>query len=202
MRKDILLIFQRNAVLGKVKTRLAIGVGAQRALAIYQYLVQHTHQVVSEVNVPVGIFVDEELSDGKPAVSQWMQLQQGKDLGEKMVHAFQETFAQGAARVVLIGTDCPTLRAELLTQAFDHLSQVDLVLGPASDGGYYLVGMKQVQKALFEGIEWSTASVLEETIKRAEIAGLSISFLPELADVDTVADWEKYLAQHPEVGYI
>lgn len=202
MTKDMLLVFQRNAVLGKVKTRLATGVGAPRAWEIYRYLVQHTHQVVSRVNVPVGIFVDEELSDGKPAIAQWMRLQQGKDLGEKMAHAFQESFALGADRVVLIGTDCPTLSVELLTQAFDDLSQVDLVLGPASDGGYYLLGMRQVQLTLFENIAWSTASVLSETIKRAEIAGLSVSLLPVLADVDTAADWKKHLAQHPEAGYL
>lgn len=202
MDKALLLVFQRNAVLGKVKTRLAIGVGEERALEIYRYLVHHTQRVVSSIKVPVGLFVDEELLDGKPAFAQWMHLQQGKDLGEKMAFALQESFALGVERVVLIGTDCPTLSLEVLTQAFEDLAQVDLVLGPARDGGYYLLGMKQMQMTLFEDIAWSTPSVLAETIKRAEDAGLSIRLLPILSDVDTKEDWDKYVMQYPQAGYL
>lgn len=200
MKKDRILVFQRKALLGKVKTRLAAGVGEHRALEIYRYLVEHTHRVVSSTKLPVGLFVDEELSEEVPPFAQWMCLQQGKDLGEKMANAFQKSAELGAERMVLIGTDCPSLSSDLLTQAFEDLTQADLVLGPASDGGYYLVGMKQLQPTLFEGIAWSTSTVLFETLKRAESVGLSVRLLPVLDDVDTAADWEKHVAQHPELA--
>jgi rSAM/selenodomain-associated transferase 1 len=202
MRKENLLVFQRNAVLGKVKTRLAARLGEQRALAIYRYLVTQTHHIVSTLSVPIGLFIDEELMAGRPAFAQWMCLQEGKDLGEKMANAFQKSAELGAERMVLIGTDCPSLTSDLVVQAFELLDQADLVLGPASDGGYYLVGMKQLQPTLFEGIAWSTSTVFLETINRAESASLSVCLLPVLDDVDTAADWEKYVAQHPEVGYL
>lgn len=202
MRKDLLLVFQRNAVLGKVKTRLALGVGQSRALEIYRYLVAYTHRMLSSVSVPVALFVDEELMDHSLPSVEWMCLQEGSNLGEKMANAFQKSAALGAERMVLIGTDCPTLDVELLMQAFNELNQVDLVLGPASDGGYYLVGMKKMHPRLFEGITWSTSTVLKETLKLAEREGLSVHLLPELSDVDTATDWEKYVAQHPEVSHL
>lgn len=202
MRKDLLLVFQRNAVLGKVKTRLALGVGQSRALEIYRYLVAHTHRVLSSVLVPIALFVDEELTDQTLPSVQWMCLQEGSDLGKKMANAFQKSAALGAERMVLIGTDCPSLRLDLLTEAFNKLNQVDLVLGPASDGGYYLVGMKQLHPRLFEGITWSTSTVLKETLKLAEREGLSVHLLPVLGDIDTAADWEKHVEQFPEAGNI
>lgn len=202
MRKENLLVFQRNAVLGKVKTRLAAELGEHRALEIYRYLVEHTHRAVSLAKLPVGLFVDEELLGEAPPLVQWMCLQQGKDLGEKMANAFQKSAELGAERMVLIGTDCPTLQHHHLLQAFDALTNSDVVLGPATDGGYYLIGVKHLHPKLFEDIIWSTSTVLSETLKRAESVGLSVCLLPVLDDVDTAADWEKYVAQHPEVGYL
>jgi rSAM/selenodomain-associated transferase 1 len=109
-------------------------------------------------------------------------------LGARMAHAFGEAFGAGAGRVAVIGTDCPGLSAALLRQAFALLASHDLVVGPATDGGYYLLGMNELQSDLFENKQWSTASVLPDTLADAARLGLRVAQLPALADVDSAAD--------------
>jgi uncharacterized protein len=202
MKKEVVLVFQKNEVLGKVKTRLALGMGELRALEIYRHLIRLTYSALEDVPVPVWTYFSDFIPESTyPSVEKSL-VQQGQDLGERMANAFARTFESGMNKVVLIGTDCPTLQPQHLKQAFDALTNSDLVLGPASDGGYYLIGMKHLHPNLYEGITWSTSTVLAETLKRAKIAGLSVYLLPQLDDVDTAADWEKYVAKHPEVGYL
>ncbi|GAC1380996.1 MAG: hypothetical protein NVSMB30_28790 [Hymenobacter sp.] len=110
------------------------------------------------------------------------------DLGERMAAAFAAAFEAGARRVAIIGTDCPGLRAAHLTQAFAQLADHDVVLGPATDGGYYLLGLRQPCPELFQNKAWSTASVLPDTVAEAERLGYRVALLPELRDVDTAVD--------------
>jgi rSAM/selenodomain-associated transferase 1 len=122
-------------------------------------------------------------------------VQEGQDLGERMANAFACSFEMGMDKVVLIGTDCPTLQSQHLNEAFQALSNSDLVLGPATDGGYYLIGMKRRADYLFEGISWSTSQVYSETMNVASQHGLTTTLLQELDDIDTQEDWERYTSQ-------
>jgi rSAM/selenodomain-associated transferase 1 len=110
------------------------------------------------------------------------------DLGDRMASAFQASFAAGMTAGVLIGSDCPDLNASLMAEAFQLLRQHDLVLGPALDGGYYLIGLRRLIPELFTGIPWSTAEVLQQTITIAKRLGLAVAKLPLLSDVDRPED--------------
>lgn len=116
------------------------------------------------------------------------QSQPEGDLGDRMAQAFQTAFDQGTKAAVIIGTDCPELSAELLTEAFQALRQTDLVLGPASDGGYYLIGLRQFVPELFQSIAWSTERVFQQTVEIANTRSVSLTCLPVLTDIDRPED--------------
>ena len=188
---DYLLIFARQPELGRVKTRLAQGIGAAAALAVYEELLAHTRAVAEAVPATTTVWLSEaprpHLPDAWPYFPQ--QAQPPGDLGQRMQHAFAAAFAAGAARVVIVGTDCPGLTAGHLTAAFAYLAaDADLVLGPATDGGYYLLGMKKLCPEVFRQKTWSTDSVLADTLADAERLGLAVQLLPPLRDVDTAED--------------
>ncbi len=195
MIREVVLVFQKNEVLGKVKTRLASVMGELRALEIYRHLVQSTYSVLEHVAVPVWVYFSDFIPEVINSPIEKSFLQEGQDLGERMAHAFARSFESGMDKVVLIGTDCPTLQSQHLNEAFEALSNSDLVLGPATDGGYYLIGMKRRADYLFEGITWSTAQVLSQTLALASQRGLRTTLLSELSDVDTQEDWERYGGQ-------
>lgn len=181
-----LIIFIKNPVLGKVKTRLAATIGDQRALEIYQQLLEYTLNMVKKVDAEVNLFFSDSIISDDSASKKF--LQEGKDLGERMNYAFEKILADHHSRVVIIGTDCAELTSDILQESFTLLDQSDLVIGPANDGGYYLLGMKKPSPFLFENIEWSTEKVFEATRKIAENSGLKISILPVLRDIDTEED--------------
>ena len=195
MKKEVVLVFEKNAILGQVKTRLASGMGELPALEIYKHLVQLTYSALEEVSVPVWTFFSDFIPESTHPIVENSFVQQGQDLGERMSNAFACTFESGRDKVVLIGTDCPTLQSHHLLQAFEALNHSDLVLGPATDGGYYLIGMKSSAAYLFEGIAWSTSQVLSQTLHVASQQGLIVTFLPELDDIDTQEDWQRYSSQ-------
>lgn len=194
-----LLIFAREPVLGRVKTRLAADIGPEAALATYRELLALTAAAVAAAQVPATVWLAEAPTESTPGVHasaarpEWpglpWQVQPAADsLGARMAHAFAEAFAAGAGRVVIIGTDCPGLTADLLQQAFVQLATHDLVVGPADDGGYYLLGMKKLHASLFINKQWSTAAVLPATLADAEHLGLRVAQLPTLADIDSGSD--------------
>ncbi|MCM0042549.1 MAG: TIGR04282 family arsenosugar biosynthesis glycosyltransferase [Algoriphagus sp.] len=195
MKKEVVLVFQRNAVLGKVKTRLASGLGEHRALEIYKHLVQLTYSALEEVPLPIWTFFSDFIPESTHPTVERSFVQQGQDLGERMANAFAHTFDSGVGKVVLIGTDCPSLQSQHLLQAVEALDHSDLVLGPAYDGGYYLIGMKSRAAYLFEGITWSTSQVLSQTLQVASQHGLLVTLLAVLADMDTLEDWQRYSRQ-------
>ena len=195
MKKEVVLVFQKNAILGKVKTRLASGMGDLRALEIYKHLMQLTYSVLEDVSAPVWTYYSDFIPETvNPPIAKSF-VQEGHDLGERMANAFARSFESGMEKAVLIGTDCPTLQSQHLNEAFEALTHSDLVLGPANDGGYYLIGMKRKADYLFEGISWSTAEVLSQTLAVATAHGLHFTLLDELSDIDTQEDWERYRSQ-------
>ena len=189
-----LLVFARVPALGRAKSRLAATVGPAAALAVYQELLAHTRAAVGATKLPATVWLA-DTTGPVPTLAEaadWPNLavraQADGDLGQRMAAAFAAAFAAGAGRVVIIGTDCPGLQAIHLIQAIALLADHDLVLGPAADGGYYLLGLRQPQPELFAHKNWSTASVLTETLADAQRLGLRTTLLPELRDVDTAAD--------------
>ncbi|NTW83576.1 MAG: glycosyltransferase [Chlorobiaceae bacterium] len=189
-RNRILVIFSKNPVSGQVKTRLARSIGNEKALDVYEILRQHTEQVTALTMARRVVFYsgfipvsDLFLREGTEA-----KLQQGCDLGERMHNAICEMLESGSGKVVLIGTDCPDLNTVIIEDAFSALENHDTVIGPAKDGGFYLIGLKKSCPGLFLQRTWSTCSVLRETIETLEKKGMSYMLLPELRDIDTFED--------------
>ncbi len=193
MNKTALIVFQKNEILGKVKTRLASTVGHDEALKIYQILIAHTHRVIQSIVVDTYIFFSDYIPKNYEiqASSFYFQVQNGKDLGDRMKNAFEFLFSKGYERVLIIGTDCATLESTHIQKAIQKLDLVDVVIGPAEDGGYYLLGMNNLVPSLFSDMKWSTEDVLKETINRLTQEGLSYDNIETLSDVDLEEDWDK-----------
>ena len=191
---DALIIFVKNPIPGKVKTRLAQHVGSEEATRVYRQLLIHTEQVARSVR-QVQRFVDyaDEITqnDGWHVPIFQKRLQSGQDLGERMQRAFSACFEAGFIRVVIIGSDCLELTDGHITQAYAQLNEVDVIIGPATDGGYYLLGMKQLYSELFTGIAWSSNEVLRQTVQKAVNLQLTYQLLAPLSDVDTLEDYER-----------
>jgi len=202
-----IIIFIKNPVLGKVKTRLAATVGDQKALEIYQRLLDVTRKTVTKVNAKYHLFYSDviDMDDDWDIQDFDKYLQQGNDLGERMSSAFRNIFSQNDAsalqKVVIIGSDCPALTPDILEMAFTILGDSDVVVGPTFDGGYYLLGIKEYNPALFENISWSTDAVYQETNDKSRELQLNIADLPTLSDIDNEADWNKALLENPDLSH-
>lgn len=187
MHSDALIIFARPPVAGQVKTRLAAGIGKAGALTVYRRLLNHTRAVAEAIAPDKHVFLT-----GRDTENFWLpfarHLQAGGDLGDRMAAAFGQLFAAGYEKLVIIGSDCPGLNAALLSSAFEALNDTDVVLGPATDGGYYLLGMRRLYPDLFRDKSWSSDQVLSETLSTARARNLSYTLLPTLTDVDAAAD--------------
>jgi rSAM/selenodomain-associated transferase 1 len=188
--EKLILIFVRNVQIGKVKTRLAKTIGDEKALIIYIHLLNRTAEVAAEVNAHKAVFYSEYIEEADEFMVPIFQkyLQNGNDLGDKMKNAFIKAFSRGYEKVVIIGSDCYDLSPLILSDAFDKLNTHDVVMGPAADGGYYLLGMKQLHKPFFTNKEWSTNNVLVDTLLDVKNEKLSYFLLPTLTDVDTEED--------------
>jgi len=192
--KSILIIFTRNPILGKVKTRLAKTVGNQTALDIYLFLLQKTKEVTQNVHCDKVIFYSEEIleNDLWDTTTHKKNLQVGKDLGAKMNHAFETCFEDKYDKVVLIGSDLYDLEVSHIEEAFEKLEKKEVVIGPATDGGYYLIGLKKTYPEIFQNKNWGTSSVRKETLKNLE--KVNVHLLPILNDVDVFEDIEHHAA--------
>lgn len=190
MGKQLLLIFYRNPELGKVKTRLAKTIGDEKALAIYFKLAEHTKNITANLKCIKTVYYSSivEAQDIWPKGIFQKQAQAGSDLGEKMHHAFAEGFAAGYQSICIIGTDCLELTTEIIEKAFRELETHDTVIGPATDGGYYLLGMKKLYPAFFQNKNWSTDSVCSNTISDFKNLNLNHFSLETLTDVDEEKD--------------
>jgi rSAM/selenodomain-associated transferase 1 len=197
VKKSRVIVFVKNAVLGKVKTRLAKTLGDQEALNVYNKLLDITKREVETVEVEKEIWYAWEIEKNDI----WNEIHFNKrvqidgDLGEKMKNAFKVSFEEGLEKVVLIGSDCPTLSSQIIKEAFEKLNNNEVVFGPSKDGGYYLIGMSSYNPEVLENISWSTEEVMSQTEKRAEEHEISLAKLQFLNDIDNEQDWNEYLAK-------
>lgn len=187
---SLLLIFAKNPILHRVKTRLAQDIGAINALTIYRHLLMVTHDITISLRVSKALYYSDFIptTDGWSTSSYEKRLQQGADLGVRMANAFDEGFDAGFRNIIIIGSDNVELTQAIIEQAFNQLKTHDFVIGPAVDGGYYLLGMKKLNCSIFENKEWSTPTVLNDTLKSIQKLGKTYYLLPELRDVDTSDD--------------
>ncbi len=192
-----LCIFARAPVLGKVKTRLAGQIGAAAALAAHEELVCHTlDRLASVPELECQLWIAGAADH--PGVLRWARrwalpvlVQRGDDLGARMCHAIETSLAEASAAVI-VGTDCPGITADYVRQAAFALQENDLVLGPAEDGGYGLIGLRRSVPECFENVAWGTDLVLAQTIALARERGLSYRLLDEVWDVDDERGWARY----------
>ena len=189
MRQYALVIFVKNPEHGKIKTRLAASIGDDKALNVYRQLLLHTKAVTENLPFDKIVFYSERIVE--PDMwdeNYYKQIQEGNNLGERMKNAFNFAFNNVHSKVVIIGTDCPGLNEQIITKAFKALDDTDVVIGPAFDGGYYLLGLNKLHSFLFEDIQWSTAQVLPATIEKCRHHQLSVSLLQQLHDIDEEKD--------------
>ena len=184
------MIFVKNPVEGKVKTRIAKTMGAEKALKIYLQLLEHTHHVSKNLTMDKAVFYSDEIIAGdvwdKGNFQKYKQ--EGSDLGKRMLNAFKFAFSKKYRKVVVIGSDCFDLTAKIIKQAFAELPQNNFVIGPTHDGGYYLLGMTALHTTLFKNKKWSSEDVLHDTLIDIRNMNGSYKLLPELTDIDTEED--------------
>jgi len=195
MARDLLIIFVKAPRAGHVKTRIAEAIGPQPACDAYLTLVAI---LIGNLRTLPNVQVRYSPDDAYLEIPQWVQptwttAPQGDgDLGERLKAGFRAGFASGAERVVIIGSDSPDVTREDIESAWEALSNRDAVIGPAEDGGYWLIGLRSEQPSLFENIPWSSSKVFEATIARTRAAKLSIHTLRQLPDIDTIEDLRKF----------
>jgi uncharacterized protein len=192
-----LIIFTRFPVTGSVKTRLIPLLGESGACALHQKMVSHTlKKLYSFPRIQIWFEGSDEYE-----MRTWLgdkyeyKKQIQGDLGEKMLHAFQEVFSTGETKAALVGTDCPAIDLLHIEETMQNLDRSDVVIGPAQDGGYYLIGMKAPHEGLFRAMFWGTDQVCKITKERAELEKLEVSLLEVLSDVDRPEDlavWDHY----------
>jgi rSAM/selenodomain-associated transferase 1 len=202
LSNSLLLILTRNPELGKCKTRLAAKVGDKAALEIYQFLLQRTVSFTEHLRVEKWVYYSEEIwqNDIWDNDRYQKKLQVGKDLGERMQNAFRDGFQAGFEKVIIIGSDMYHLEQADLEEAFSTLETHDYVIGPAEDGGYYLLGMKSLNQALFWNKQWGTDTVLADTMQ--DLKTESVALLNEKNDVDYYEDIKDIKAFEPFIKHI
>ncbi|MDQ3100307.1 MAG: TIGR04282 family arsenosugar biosynthesis glycosyltransferase [Bacteroidota bacterium] len=190
MTAELLLLFLRHPERGRVKTRLGATIGEERALEVYERLLGHTLDTASAIPFDKQACFADGLGKGGAWEEAGFKVfaQHGGDLGTRMSHSFSRAFADGYQQVVIIGTDCPGITTDLLSEAFKLITTHDVVIGPADDGGYYLLGMRGPFLKLFDGIRWSTDSVAKDTERVCRENNLSYSMLRPLGDIDEEKD--------------
>jgi uncharacterized protein len=197
MFKDCLIIFTRYPESGKTKTRLIPALGADGAAALHRKMAERMVQqarLLPQTAIEVWY-----VGDSQELMQNWLGAdltyteQPAGDLGDRMCAAFRSGFARGYAALMIVGTDCPDVTTAVLAEGFVGLQNQVLTIGPAIDGGYYLIGLRRLVPELFEGIAWSTSTVLLETLKIVDRLQLQVMLLPCLRDIDVPQDL-KYLA--------
>lgn len=196
---SLLLIFTRNPELGKVKSRLAAGVGKEKALKIYEFLLDHTHKVTSPLNVDKQVWYSEEVweddiwSNGNFT----KHLQKKNDLGERMQYAFEQGFEKGYKHIAIIGSDLYDITSEEIGDAMEKLKSNDVVIGPATDGGFYLLGLSVKDYKVFSKKEWGTPTVFKdclESLKKYKPVQLSPkNDVDYLSDIEHIEVFKQFL---------
>jgi rSAM/selenodomain-associated transferase 2/rSAM/selenodomain-associated transferase 1 len=206
---DRLIVFTRYPEAGKTKTRLIRSLGPDGAADLQRKMTEHVLRNVRALKaageVEVEVWFDggtEQLMQGWLGSDLHYVPQKGDDLGVRMAAAFKASFEGGSTKTVLMGIDCPGMRPDVMQSAFDRLDDHDVVIGPAFDGGYYLIGLRGNAPQLFQDIEWGSGDVLGDTLKVAKDSSLSVAQLEELADVDVPADLGAWSAATGNISVI
>lgn len=197
----LILLFVKAPFRGQVKTRLAAALGQDTALELYRNFVLDILASIEESGVPCRVCYHPP--DSGETVKNWLgghlryMPQKGTDVGERMEQAFRRAFSEGASRAVLIGSDIPDLPPALLRDAVGRLDRTGAVIGPAKDGGYYLIGFRNDTffPGIFRGMEWSTDTVLSKTLRILEQEQREVSVLPSWQDVDTIDDLKDLMSR-------
>ena len=192
MSKNLLLVFTRNPELGKVKTRLAKTVGDQIALTIYTFLLERTRDIAIKVAADKAVYYSVKIRENDiwdPSIFKKHQ-QNGEDLGIRMLHAFKNGFDEGYEKIIIIGSDLYDLTAKTIEKAFTLLDKNDVVIGPAKDGGYYLLGINSLEEKVFKNKNWGTETVRKDTLE--DLKDKKVFLLKELNDVDVFEDIEHH----------
>ena len=190
MNKELLIVFVKNIVLGKVKTRLAKTIGNRGAFNVYKQLYNITQTETLKLDIDRHIyFSDVVINSAWPNDDKFIQV--GDDIGERMENAFKKGFELGYDKIILIGSDLPDINDRIIMQGFNKLNDSNFVFGPALDGGYYLVGMKKLIPGLFTDKPWSTPELMTITQSFVINKGKSISYLENLNDIDNIDDLNK-----------
>ena len=186
--KNLLMVFAKSPIKGEVKTRLGNEIGFEKSHWAYLQLLKKTAENISNNNQDIIVFQSKPNKKIKSIFvnAKKFLVQNGSDLGDKMLSAFQWAFNEKYKNVILIGTDLWNISESMLIRARNVLENKDFVIGPTYDGGYYLIGMKKIKKKIFQNIPWSTNRVLEETLKK--IKNDSVYFLGIENDIDDVID--------------
>ncbi|KAB1067558.1 glycosyltransferase [Tamlana haliotis] len=191
MNKELVIVFVKNIQLGKVKTRLAKTVGDEKALKVYKALLEITENVTQNLDSDVCIHFSESIDE-----TLWKNtdktIQQGENLGDRMKNAFKTSFEKGYERIVLIGSDLPSLTTKHLNTAFNKLQNHEVVFGPAEDGGYYLVGLSKMHDFIFENKPWSETHLLKTTLNEIKSQKATYDVLETLNDIDTIEDLKTF----------
>ncbi|NET32348.1 MAG: glycosyltransferase [Cyanothece sp. SIO1E1] len=208
--ESCLILFTRYPESGKAKTRLIPFLGPEGAAALQRQMTEHILAQALMIQYSYALRTEVHFAGGDLAKMQsWLgfepiyQAQSEGNLGDRIVRAFQQAFQAGMKRIVIIGADCPGLEPNQLMSAFNLLHQHDLVLGPAMDGGYYLVGLSRAMPGLFEGITWGTDQVMQQTVAIAQRLNLSFTHLDPLSDVDRPEDlpvWENIASRARKIS--
>lgn len=190
MDNNLLMIFIKNPVEGKVKTRLAAAIGSANALLVYKKLLVHTREVAANISCDHQVWYSSmvDRTDSWSSEQFDKKRQRGSDLGERMSNAFRMAFENGYKKVVIIGSDCAGLTPGHIERAFHDLETHDAVIGPSEDGGYYLLGTSEFRPDIFSDVKWSTSTVFKSTEQHFRRLGLSYSTLEVLNDIDTIED--------------
>jgi uncharacterized protein len=193
-----IIVFTRYPRPGKTKTRLIPLLGGKGAATLQRKLTERVVTVVKHFSESCNVPIEIRYHGGSAVLmSRWLgndlvyRRQEGVGLGRKMHRAFQEAFEDGCAGVILVGADVLGISVPILEASLDLLASHDLVLGPANDGGYYLLGLREPRPEIFENISWGSSDVLTETVERAGKLGLDVGFVQALDDVDRPEDFLK-----------
>ena len=195
-KSSALIIFQKSFISGKVKTRLAKTLGDEKALSVYKKLVEITYDQIPTDLLDVLIWFTPAIEKLNHPLHERASfyIQKGDELGSRMVNSFESAFRSGFEKVLIIGTDCPFITADIYRKAIEMLDDNDYVIGPANDGGYYLLGAKESPEEIMKNIEWGTDTVLRSTLKLIEQEGKTHSLLVDLSDIDDAEDYKEFEA--------
>lgn len=192
-KRNLVIIFAKDPVAGRVKTRLAKEIGKDKALKVYESLLKKTFKTFEQTKHDVRAYFTPSRDNLKKLLPKRFKLlpQKGRSLGIKMFNAFKDSFKY-YRKIILIGVDCPFVNKSLIQKAFASLSKHTIIIGPSKDGGYYLIGLSKPYPSIFKNISWGSNKVLKQTLKQCKLLSTKPYLLKKLYDIDTLSDYKKW----------